>query len=280
MKRNLLCSLCLLWSVLLFSAGKNTPVTVASYNLRLDVPSDEINAWPNRKEAVKDLIRFHEFEIIGTQEGFSHQLNDLLEMPGWAKTGVGRDDGADEGEHSAILYRTDRFKLLDSGNFWFSETPDHPSFGWEAKYRRICSWGKFRDMKNKKIFFFFNVHFDHEAPIARRESANLLLRNIREIAGNNPVICTGDFNSMPDDEPIRIISAVLHDACLNSEIPPYGPVTTYQGFDYNYKEQSERIDYHFINDRCEILKYGVLSDAVNGRFPSDHFPVVTKIRIK
>lgn len=280
MKRNLLCSLCLLWSVLLFSAGKNTPVTVASYNLRLDVSSDGINAWPNRKEAVKDLIRFHEFEIIGTQEGFTHQLNDLLEMPGWAKTGVGRDDGVNGGEHSAILYRTDRFELLDSGNFWLSETPDRPSFGWEAKYRRICSWGKFRDMKNKTIFFFFNVHFDHEAPIARRESANLLLRNIREIAGNNPVICTGDFNSMPDDEPIRIISAVLHDAYLNSETPPYGPVTTYQGFDYNYKEQSERIDYHFINDYCEILKYGVLSDAVNGRFPSDHFPVVTKIRIK
>ena len=96
---------------------------MATFNLRMDTEKDGVNAWPNRKEMVKGLIRFHDFDIFGTQEGFKHMLDGIAELDGYAYIGAGRDDGEDAGEHSAIFYKTSRFDLLDKGNFWFSETP-------------------------------------------------------------------------------------------------------------------------------------------------------------
>ena len=114
---------------------------VATYNLRLNTPDDGPNAWPLRKGAVRELIRYHEIDLLGTQEGFIGQIEDLLAMPGFAYVGVGRDDGRRGGEHSAILYRTARFALLDHGDFWLSETPDVPGKGWDARCcNRIASW--------------------------------------------------------------------------------------------------------------------------------------------
>ena len=119
-------------------------LNVATFNLRMDTEKDGVNAWPNRKEMVKGLIRFHDFDIFGTQEGFKHMLDGVAELEGYAYIGAGRDDGEDAGEHSAIFYKTGRFDLLDTGNFSFSETPDVPGKGWVAHcFHRICSWGQF-----------------------------------------------------------------------------------------------------------------------------------------
>ena len=114
------------------TAQKTKGIRVASYNIRLKSSGDGINAWPNRKENVKALILYHDFDIFGTQEGFADQLKDLCEMPGYTYTGAGRDDGQNGGEHSAIFYKAGRFKLLESGNFWLSVTPGKPGKGWDA----------------------------------------------------------------------------------------------------------------------------------------------------
>lgn len=261
-------------------AQKNTPINIASYNLRMSTERDGENAWTKRKENVKALIRFHEFDIIGTQEGFIGQINDILEMPEFAYTGNGRDDGKDKGEHSAIIYKKDRFKLLDSGNFWLSETPDTPGKGWDAKCcNRIASWAKFKDQKTKKEFYFFNVHFDHEGVIARRESGKLMTKKINEIAGKNTVILTGDFNSTPEMEQIKTISSLLNDTYTISKQPPYGPVGTFNAFKFD-APMKDRIDYIFTSKNIEVLKYGVLTDSKDQKYPSDHQPVVIKAIIK
>jgi endonuclease/exonuclease/phosphatase family metal-dependent hydrolase len=189
------------------------PINVATYNLRYNNPGDGLNAWPNRKEHVKALIRYHEFDIFGTQEGLIGQLNDLAELQEYAFIGAGRDDGKQAGEHSAIFYRKDRFQLLDNGDFWLSETPEQPSKGWDATCcNRICSWAKFRDMELKKDFYFFSVHFDHQGVQARRESGKLMVEKIQVIAGNAPVICVGDFNSTPETEQIQTMKILLNDS--------------------------------------------------------------------
>lgn len=137
------------------ATGGRSELNVATFNLRMDTEKDGVNAWPNRKEMVKGLIRFHDFDIFGTQEGFKHMLDGIAELDGYAYIGAGRDDGEDAGEHSAIFYKTSRFDLLDKGNFWFSETPDVPGKGWDATCcNRICSWGKFRDKESGKVFYF------------------------------------------------------------------------------------------------------------------------------
>ncbi len=258
---------------------KPNEITFATYNLRFNNPNDGENAWPNRKEEVKALVLFHDFDIFGTQEGLIGQLNDLLEMNEYAFIGVGRDDGETEGEHSAIFYKKQRFELLDKGNFWLSETPEKPSYGWEARHRRICSWGKFKERQSGKIFFVFNAHFDHQAIEARRQSGILVVKKMKEIAGKNTVLFMGDLNSTPDTEQIQTIGGYLNDSYEISEMPPYGPVGTFNSFNF-MAPMDKRIDYIFVNNDIVVKKYGVLTDSYDHKYPSDHQPVVIKAVLK
>ncbi|WP_221390931.1 endonuclease/exonuclease/phosphatase family protein [Dyadobacter sp. NIV53] len=261
-------------------AQKNEPINIASYNLRYDNKGDGINAWPNRKENVKGLIKFHDFEIFGVQEALIGQLKDVAELSEYAYTGKGRDDGKEAGEHSAIFYKKDRFKLIKSGDFWLSETPDKPGKGWDAVCcNRISSWGKFQDLVTKKEFFFFCVHFDHQGVEARRQSGFLMVKKIREIAGNATVILTGDFNSTPETEQIKTIQTILNDTHEVTKQPPYGPEGTFNSFKFD-APMDMRIDYIFVSKNVDVLKYGVLTDAKEQRYPSDHQPVLIKAIIK
>ena len=260
-------------------AQKNT-INVASYNLRYNTPNDGVNAWPNRKENVKGLIRFHEFDIFGVQEALIGQLKDVAELTEYTFYGKGRDDGKEGGEHSAIFYKKDRFKALQSGDFWLSETPDKPGKGWDATCcNRIASWVKFQDLLSKKEFYFFNVHFDHQGVEARRQSGHLMVKKISEIAGKSTVILTGDFNSTPETEQIKTIQGLLNDSHEVTKQPPYGPQGTFNSFKFD-APMDKRIDYIFVSKNIDVLKYGVLTDAREQRYPSDHQPVLIKIEIK
>lgn len=260
-------------------AQKGTPLTIATYNLRYNNAGDGVNAWPNRKEMVKGLVRYHDFDIFGTQEALIGQLRDVAELKEYAFFGAGRDDGKEGGEHSAIFYKKDRFKVLASGNFWLSETPEKPGKGWDATCcNRIASWLKLRDLITKKEFYFFNVHFDHQGVVARRESGKLMVKKIKEIAGNTPAICTGDFNSTPDTEQIKEMQTILNDAKAVTEMPAYGPEGTFNAFKFT-APMADRIDYIFTARPIKVLKYAVLTDSKEQRYPSDHQPVVAKIVI-
>lgn len=265
------------WSA---SPQSPAPMNVATYNLRMNNPGDGPNAWPARKEMVKALIRYHEFDVFGTQEGLPDQIADLAQMPEFGHVGVGRDDGKDAGEHSAIFFRKSRFALLDKGDFWLSETPERPSFGWDATCcHRLASWAHLRDQASGRRLFVFSVHFDHEGDVARRESAKLMLRKIAEITHGEPVICVGDFNSTPDTVQIQTMSSAMRDAFKVSKAPPYGPVGTFNNFHLD-AAMKDRIDYIFVDRHAEVLKYAVLSDSLDRRYPSDHHPVVARLILK
>lgn len=253
---------------------EGSQLRIATFNLRMDTPKDGVNAWPNRKEMVRDLVRFYDFDIFGTQEAFKHMLDDISSDT-YAWFGLGRDDGRDGGEHSAIFYKTSRFDLLAHGDFWYSQTPDKPGLGWDAVCNRICTWGKFRDKRSGKVFFVSNSHFDHKGVEARRNSSLLLLENIKKIAGGLPVFATGDFNAVEEDEPMQVIlkDGLLVDAYHQTEEKPYGTVGTFNNFDVN-SEMKARIDHIFTTKDIKTKKYGVLNDIQYGRFPSDHFPVM------
>lgn len=254
---------------------------VATYNIRLKLDSDTArgNGWDTRKEQVLALIRFHDFELIGFQEVLKPQLDDLAACTEFGFVGVGRDDGQAAGEHAPIFYRKDRFRLLDSGTFWLSETPDRVSFGWDAtKYRRICTWARLEDLRTGKVFQVWNAHFDHEAVLARRNAASLILARVREVTKQGiPVIVMGDLNATPDSEPYRILAAGLRDTRPLSSLPSYGPEGTFNAFDYD-KPALDRIDHLFVSEGVRVLRHGTLTDAVNRRFPSDHFPVMTELQ--
>ncbi|HEY1008259.1 MAG TPA: endonuclease/exonuclease/phosphatase family protein [Sphingobacteriaceae bacterium] len=254
---------------------------IATYNLRFDNPSDTGNLWAVRGPVAIDLIRFHDFDIFGTQEALIHQLEAVTSaLPQYARTGVGRSDGKEAGEFSAIFYRKDRFRLLKHGDFWLSETPDRPSLGWDATCcNRICSWGQFQDIRSGKKFYVFNAHFDHQGKVARVESARLVLKKINAIAGSEPVVLTGDFNGDHDSGWYRILEAseLLKDTFREVK-HPYITNPTFNNFGRELGGRSV-IDHIFISRHFRTLKWGVLTDSYGGKYPSDHFPVVADLTL-
>lgn len=266
----------ILISVVTFAQKKGAPINIITYNIRLNVASDGVNAWPNRKENVKALVKFHDADILCVQEALPEQFDALLENSNFDVVGVGREDGKRKGEFSAVYYDKDRFTKKDGGTFWLSVTPDVPSKGWDAALNRVCSWVRLYDRINKKEFLVFNTHYDHIGVKARIESAKLLKRKIQEIAPTLPVVFTGDLNVTPETEAIATIKSFLTDAKEVSIEPAYGPNGTFNAFDFN-SDLKNRIDYVFVNKGFKVQKFAVLSDSKDKRYPSDHLPVFARL---
>jgi endonuclease/exonuclease/phosphatase family metal-dependent hydrolase len=285
MKRTLV----LVWFAVFFFAvtaysQHSSPITVMSYNIRLDVASDGENAWDKRKEKLAGLIRFHAPAIVGLQEAQRHQLDFLTQaLPEYAWLGVGRDDGKDAGEFMAILYRKDVIMPMESSTFWCSPNPSQPGIGWDAACNRVVTWGKFRQISNRAVFYLFNTHLDHVGIAARKESARLLMDSVNAITAALPVVITGDFNSAPADDPYQTIinphsKKRFYDTSVLTQQPHYGPKGTFNGFAFaGYS--NEPIDYIFVSDGAAVLTHGTLTDSHLGRYPSDHFPLISTIQL-
>jgi endonuclease/exonuclease/phosphatase family metal-dependent hydrolase len=252
--------------------------TVATYNLRYDNRGDSGNLWVNRAPVQANLIRFHDFDVVGIQEGLINQLEDLSKaLPQYTRYGIGRDDGKASGEHSAIYFKKDKFKLLNSGDFWLSQTPDKPGKGWDATCcNRICSWVQLQDIASKKKFYFFNVHFDHQGVIARIESAKLMIEKIKEIAGNNPVVFTGDLNGGRNSDCYKYIAnaGIIKDSHELAAFP-YENNASFNSF--RTPRGMEVIDHIFVTKQFKVKKWGILTDTYFGKYPSDHFPVMSVV---
>lgn len=251
---------------------------VATFNVRYDNPKDSGNLWIDRAPIVANLIRFHDFDVFGIQEGLKNQLDDIsAALPQFARYGRGRDDGKEAGEHSAIYYKKDKFKLVKSGDFWLSETPNTPGKGWDATCcNRICSWVYLEDIKTNKKFYLFNAHFDHQGVIARKESGKLILQKIKEIAGNEPALFTGDLNGNRQSEWYLTVanSVILKDAYKNVRYP-YENNSSSNGF--RIPRGMGVIDHIFMSKQFTASKWGILTDTYFGKFPSDHFPVMATV---
>ncbi len=255
---------------------------IGTYNLRYINKNDAGNLWAQRAPVIANLLRFHQYDIFGTQEGYKVQLDDIsAALPEFAHEGLGRDDGRDAGEHSAIFYRSDKFKLLKKGDFWLSETPEKPGLGWDATCcNRICSWVYLQDLRTGKKFYYFNAHFDHQGKIARIESSKLVIRKIREIAGTEPAIFTGDLNGDQQSEPYRVLaeSGFLTDTYKQAE-HPYENNSSFNNFGKNV-EGFGVIDHVFVTKNFKANRWGILTDTYHGKYPSDHFPVLAEVILK
>lgn len=261
------------------------PLRVMSFNIRYDNPNDGVNAWPNRKDWVASLVRYHGADVVGVQEALMRQLIDLdARLPGWSRVGVGRADGREAGEFAPILYRTDRLELIESGTFWLSPTPDAAgSKGWDAAIERIATWARFRDRSTGCRVLLLNTHFDHIGEQARQESARLIRRRLATLANGLPVIVTGDLNTTPSSVAYRIFTrdtiagalTPLADALTASRTPHNGPTSTWTEF--KAIEPGRRIDYVMVSPGVDVLSHGILPDSWDGRFPSDHLPVLAAV---
>lgn len=273
------------FSALLFFVVTNIysqNLIIGTYNLRYANPNDTGNLWVNRAPLIESMIRFYDFDILGTQEGLIEMINDLSKnLPQYERYGIGRDDGKDAGEHSAIFFKKDKFTLLNHGDFWLSQTPGKPSLGWDATCcNRICSWVYLQDKKSKKKFYVFNTHYDYQKDLARNESSKLILKEIKMIAGNEPVIFMGDLNGGNESTWYKAVagSGILKDTYTEAKYPLAGN-PTYQDFGKAISD-SEIIDHIFVSKNFLVKRWGILSNTFHGKYPSDHFPVLSEIDLK
>ncbi|MBS1660593.1 MAG: endonuclease/exonuclease/phosphatase family protein [Bacteroidetes bacterium] len=287
MKKTLIVTITLL--ALLAGRVSAQGFNIGSYNLRYANHGDSLhgNGWGQRLEVISQLIRFHDFDIFGTQEGLKHMLDGLRDsLQGYAYIGIGRDDGKDAGEHSAIFYKTSKFKLLEHGDFWLSTRTDTPNKGWDAVLPRICTWGKFKYLPTGFVFYMFNLHMDHVGVVARAESAKLILSRIKDMPVGMPVILTGDFNVDQTSESYALInnSGVLKD-CYDLSPLKYALNGTFNNFKPDGRTDG-RIDHMFVTKEFSIQRYGILLDTYRDkatgapRVPSDHFPVMAALTFK
>lgn len=264
-----------------FVATAQTSYKVMSYNIRLDIASDGDNRWDNRKELLATQVKFHDPDFLGVQEALPQQMQYLDNtLTDYKPIGVGRDDGKDKGEYSAIFYKDKKFKMLQQSTFWLSPTPGVPSKGWDAAYNRVCTYGLFENRDTKQKIWVFNTHFDHVGNVARVESVKLILGKIKELNKENlPFVVMGDFNLEPETDAVTEIKKELVDTHDAAKLT-FGPTGTFNAFEF-HKPVTKRIDYIFIpKTGLETKKYAILSDSKDCRYPSDHLPVFVELIVK
>ena len=252
----------------------------ATFNMRLDTPADSLNNWKYRKERVAQYIQDMKLDVVGTQEVLQNQFNDLSSLlPDFEGVGVARDDGKETGEYSAVFYRKSVFDALDSGTFWLAENPDSVGMmGWDAACVRVATWAKLQHKATGKIVMAVNTHFDHVGKVARRESALLIIRKIKEIVGDRPAVLTGDFNVTDQSEAYNTIVSnefVLLDAHKVAE--KVGGVSyTFHDFDRREMEKRSKIDFVFVTPQIKVLQSEVTQE-VKEALLSDHNPQWTEL---
>ena len=264
------------------SCETSQELTVMTYNIRYDNERDSINKWNNRKERVTTLISEQAPDIFGIQEGLIQQVRYLDEhLPSYSRCGVGRDDGKEKGEFSALFYNKDKYVLGDCQTFWLSETPTQPGPGWDANLNRVVSWASLTHKESGREMFFFNTHFDHRGEEARRESANLIIRKIQEIAGDAPIILTGDFNADPQSVPYKTLvqdSTLLRDAFIQANEKVNESSGTYASAFHEDNLSDRRIDHVFVSTHFEVLRHEIINTKQGSYYPSDHLPVKSMLR--
>ena len=262
----------LLFALSAFSQGTGE-IAIISFNLRYSNGQDSLNHWRYRKEAVVKMINSTAPDVIGFQEALYDQVQYLdANCSQYLRVGVGRDDGNKEGEFAAVYFLKKRFAVVDSGNFWLSETPEVPSLGWDAACKRIVTWVHLEDTLLNNEFYIFNTHFDHIGTIARKESALLLLKKIEELAYcfENNIFITGDFNTESNDPiflPLKKYFKSTRDVAPISD-------KSFTFNDFGKTVEPAMVIDHIWFTKPVPVEFKILNGNFGVPYISDHYPVL------
>ena len=273
MKRALLAAVFVLSLSIVHAADT---LRVMTFNVRLPVKGDGVNYWDNRRDLAVETIRRRAPDLMGTQELYFVQGEYIVEkLPEYAWFGLSRR-GNHEDEHMGVFYRKDRLKVTDSGNYWLSETPDVAgSMSWGINYSRLVTWAVFEDTRNGRRFLYYNTHFPHRDTDeeARINCAKIIAERLRARPPDETILLTGDFNTDVERQPHRVLTEQinLRDAWRDVAAPA-GPKGTFHEF--KGSPGADRIDWVLYRGGLKPVSVETITDNVDGRYPSDHFPVL------
>ena len=253
------------------------PLSVMSFNIRLPAESDGVDYWETRKPLAVRMLREQQPDVIGLQELVKAQADYLVrELPQYAWFGRGREaDGG--GEHMGVFYRKDRLKVIESGDFWLSDTPDVAgSITWGHPHPRMVTWALFEQRSDRRRFYLFNTHLPYrdEDEAARLKGAQAIARRLATLPDDVPVVLTGDFNTTPDSDAHAVLAGTLQDAWTTAPRVE-GIDATFHGFT---GKADRRIDWIFVRG-AQLESITSVTTRWNNRYPSDHFPLVATLRL-
>lgn len=276
-------------SLAVATQGCKQPETlkVMSFNIRNAGANDGDNAWPMRRDAVSAMLAAEQPAVFGIQEAYPEQEAFILEnCPVYKGFGVGRNDGKDDGERMSVFYRTDLLELVDGGTWWLSETPDVPSKGWDAKYPRTATWARLKKLDSGREFFFVNTHLDHKGVEARKNGLALIYSKIQDMNPDGwPMVLTGDFNILPDNEGLTDLNVMMESARFAAE--EADTIGSFNGFKQNGYSDADAsmdkeavlntlwpIDYIYYSGFDKCLCFRVVTKTYEGKpYISDHYPI-------
>lgn len=268
---------------------------VMSFNIKYGTAPDGLNHWLRRRRMVFDLMKSYRPDVMCLQEALRSQIGQIRRaLPEYAMVGVGRDDGRKQGEHVPILYLAARFVVSEENTFWLSDTPTVAgSTSWDHRIPRICTYVRLVHEPTGTAFYVFNTHLDHTSQRARELGAELISGTIGERMHGDPVILTGDMNAESDNTALAYLRGESG-LSVASELPEVAPSPELRDtFSIAHPGEPEdgtlhsfeggthgpRIDYIMASDEIEVLSAEICRDNRNGRYPSDHYPVMARLRI-
>ena len=258
------------------SDDQSDSLKVMSYNVRLENMADGDNAWPYRKEATIEMLEIINPDVFGVQEALPQQVQYISEQaPLYKNVGVGRDDGVAEGEFMSIFWNTEVIEMIKWGTYWLSETPDVPSYGWDAACRRTATWTLMKDKRNGKHFYFVNTHLDHRGVEARKNGLKMVLERIAAMNPESyPMVLTGDFNVTPDDECLVGLDKMMTSARKIAAVTDNN--STYNGWGQYAPEDSHVIDYIYVSGFKSVPEFRTVTETFAGKpYISDHYPIMS-----
>ncbi len=264
--------------VSLSSAGQK--IEVLSFNIRYASYDNPPQNWDQRKDGVISVMRGYDF--IGLQEVVPVQMNEIgksleNEYLYFFRT---READPKAGEGCPVLYNKARWEEIRNGTFWLSETPlTEGSNTWGAAFNRIVTFGFFRDRISGDSVLVINTHFDHISQSARENSISLILDRFQESFKIMPVVFMGDLNVTPENP---VYKAIMKRGLLTDTYNKKHPKESVKGATFHgWKSDppTERIDYIFASRFLKVKCSRVIHDKFHGYYPSDHFPVNSKLKL-
>lgn len=274
------------------SAGEPAELNLMSFNLRMITSEDQdLLSWSSRKVAVVKMINDISPDVIGFQEPKWQQvayLENNLGLYSSVKRNVneGTED-EDVAAYAMLMYKTDKYRLLEKGSYWLSATPDKRSYPWAAtdEQRRMTVWAHLQDISSGKEFLVFSTHLPYKTEDAdneaRKECVKLNVSRMKEYGGENlPVFIVGDMNSSYVENDRRRDCLVYYYEWMDSARDT-APVTddklSFNSFGLSEPAPTWNIDHIFYRN-AEALEFRTVDDDYGVPFISDHYPIICKHR--
>ncbi len=258
-------------------------LVIMSFNIRHGL-YDGANGWELRKESVAEAVRRVNPLVLATQEGDKRMLADLQErLPEYDWIGIGREGGMDS-FFNAIFYRPATLQVVSAGHFWLSDHPNRPGSKFTSAAMALpTTWVRFRFRDDGREFLIYNNHLDAKSQEAREKSATLIRDHAyqQRYYHRIPTVIVGDFNADPRNpvlETLRIDpdgERWLSDAADWKRMRGEGVGATFHGF--RGVVSGTPIDHILVTKEWTVHEFGVFNERVDGRFPSDHYPVWARL---